>query len=287
MDLPDLQKIHQLLYQPDEASQLLARQLLIAAEILPASLEELVNRNGKKVDYSIYLEFYKQQVNLRLNFNYTSITELPFDFGSTQYLTSLRLDYNRNLRNLPNSFSQLNILKDLYLNNIGLVNSYLSALIALLYPITQLQRLELEHNRLDQIPETFWTLDQLQHLSLAENRIQQISHRILNLDQLKSLRLNNNQIQELPDSIWELTKLEILNLSNNYLTSISEEIGQLEHLHTLYLQQNQLQRLPETLLSLKNLRKIYIGQNPLAQSKKVLYQLQEKPSISVQYLPKP
>jgi hypothetical protein len=81
---------------------------------------------------------------------------------------------------------------------------------------------------LTSIPEPVKHLSSLpnfQSLNLQDNRIDELPDWIGEFTNLRSLNLRNNNLSQLPESIWQCTKLQMLDLSNNLIFNLSESIG--------------------------------------------------------------
>ena len=84
-----------------------------------------------------------------------------------------------------------------------------------LSPFVSLLTLDLSHNQLQQLPDSFGTLINLRSLFLNSNKLTRLNESITQLVQLEKLSLANNNISELCPDIGQLVKLEVLNLSGN------------------------------------------------------------------------
>ena len=84
---------------------------------------------------------------------------------------------------------------------------------------TNLQKLYLDNNQIEEIPPQIASLTNLQKLYLYDNQINIIPDSIAN-SQLRELYLSNNQINIIPDSIAK-SQLQILYLGYNQIKYIS------------------------------------------------------------------
>jgi len=142
------------------------------------------------------------------------------------------------------------------------------ALMVLLSTCTRLQRLYLDHNQLQSLPENLLqTCAQLKMLDLSDNQLQSLPENLLQAcNQLKWLDLNHNQLQSLPENLLQAcTQLEALDLKKNQLQSLPENLLQAcIQLEALDLSDNQLQSLPENLLqACTQLQRLYLNHNQL------------------------
>ena len=117
---------------------------------------------------------------------------------------------NNNLISLPESFGQLN----------------------------NLRQLNLDDNRLTTLPESFGQLNNLSALSLNNNKLTALPESFVQINTLETLFLNNNRLATLPESFSQLSKLDKLNLNNNNLTILPESFGLLSNLRQLNLDNN-------------------------------------------------
>ena len=135
----------------------------------------------------------------------------------------------------------------------------------------ELDHIDLEHCRLNELAPDLFTAPQLQNvqsLSLSRNELfslERVLDAIMPLTGgLTHLNLSFNQLNGfVPASIGSFQSLTTLHLDNNYLFSISEDIGALTSLEVLTLSNNQLSSLPESLGSLQQLKKLSLRSNRL------------------------
>lgn len=109
----------------------------------------------------------------------------------------------------------------------------------------------------------FWIgkLRNLVCLELNNQKIRQIPESIVNLEQLEELHLHNNKIEEIPEYIALLKSLLLLDLSNNRINGVNKKIGQLKNLVWLNLSNNKLTAFPKDLLQLSNLERLDLSGN--------------------------
>ena len=130
------------------------------------------------------------------------------------------------------------------------------ALMVLLSTCTRLQRLYLDHNQLQSLPENLLqTCAQLKMLDLSDNQLQSLPENLLQTcTQMQQLSLNHNQLQSLPENLLQTcNQLQQLDLNHNQLQSLPENLLQAcTQLQILWMNHNQLQSLPENLLQTCN-----------------------------------
>lgn len=116
-----------------------------------------------------------------------------------------------------------------------------------------LTHLNLEGNRLSQLPLQMKNLIKLQHLNLSHNCLNVLSDEIGYLSMLQTLKLENNSLVELPVSVRNLMNLQQLSVANNNLRNLPNDIGELVKLEKLDISGNMLEDLPGSVLQLTNL----------------------------------
>jgi Leucine-rich repeat (LRR) protein len=107
---------------------------------------------------------------------------------------------------------------------------------------------------------TLTELTNLVSLNIDENKLTELPDSIGNLTNLTNLSIYMNQLTSLPDSIGNLTNLTRLWLYDNELTSLPDSIGNLTNLGYLHISCNRLTSLPD---SIKNLTKLHIDDRNL------------------------
>jgi hypothetical protein len=90
--------------------------------------------------------------------------------------------------------------------------------------MTQLKVLNLEYNKLTELPKEIGNLTQLIVLHLGYNELNDIPKEIGNMTQLRNLHLYNNELTKIPKQIGNLTQLIELNINVNILTELPLEI---------------------------------------------------------------
>lgn len=109
--------------------------------------------------------------------------------------------------------------------------------------MTNLIKLDLSHNRIDQLPEDLFFLNKLKEFNLASNRLMTLPASIGTMTHLEVLNCSSNDLSQLPISLFELKQIKQLILYANSLETISEKIGGLEKLEVLDVRGNQLKNL--------------------------------------------
>ena len=98
----------------------------------------------------------------------------------------------------------------------------------------------MSYNQLVGLPTNIQRLTKLERLDLDGNKLTELPTEIGDLRELRWLWVSNNQLVGLPTSIQRLTKLETLHLDGNKLTELPAEIGDLRKLIWLIVDRNPL-----------------------------------------------
>jgi hypothetical protein len=174
-----------------------------------------------------------------------------------------------NLRVLSLSHNKLNKLNDVLFNEniFGKLNKLLvedNAIESLPMIVkhecseqsSQMEELRLNDNRIVEIKpgELFTKWSQLKRITLQKNKLQQLPDDIGNLKHIEELYLFGNELTHLPKGIGDLVQLKELDLYNNRLESLPEEIGNLVELQRLTLEDNQLKAVPNSIANLVKLQ---------------------------------
>jgi adenylate cyclase len=86
-----------------------------------------------------------------------------------------------------------------------------------------LQKLNLDKNRITNISVQIGRLTRLEHFSMAKNPLSLVPPSIGNLTELKFLNLRECNIKSVPPELWYCLKLETLNLSSNVLETFPKQ----------------------------------------------------------------
>ncbi|XP_072027621.1 uncharacterized protein [Amphiura filiformis] len=116
---------------------------------------------------------------------------------------------------------------------------------ALVDSISLFERLDTSFNSISRIPpEIPLRLPHLSHLNISHNHLFTLPESFSLLFHLKTLLMNHNSLQQLPESFVNLVKLERLDLSHNSLVKLPENMGEMESLRKLNVCDNKLTSLP-------------------------------------------
>ncbi|MFX0187864.1 MAG: leucine-rich repeat domain-containing protein [Candidatus Hodarchaeota archaeon] len=124
---------------------------------------------------------------------------------------------------------------------------YLLSLVHLNLFLSALKKLNININRIREVPESIGLLMSLERLNLSRNKIRNLPKSIGSLCSLKTLDLSRNNIQEIPQSVFKLTSLKWLDLSHNDIQEIPESIVNLASLTILRLNRNNIKDIPDSI----------------------------------------
>nr|XP_054764681.1 leucine-rich repeat-containing protein 40-like [Lytechinus pictus] len=126
-----------------------------------------------------------------------------------------------------------------------------------------LQRLNISHNCLTELPSQISQLHDLLFLHVQHNKISVLQDGLGDLNHLENLDVSNNQLRDLPESIGSLRKLKSLNASENQLLLVPSTIGNLKGVRMLELSSNRLTSLPEEMGYMSSLEQLHIKFNKI------------------------
>ena len=225
---------------------------------------------------------------LSLKFNNVRIKQIPQTIRKLINLENLDLSNNPDLsiQNYIFTFTKLKtlnlaytkldsgslnfeLLKDLVCLNISSLT--LTNIPDSILNLTKLRKLDMSHNKIENLTSYFYNLINLTYLDLSNNRISSLSEDISKLKKLKYINLNFNNISSLPKSISNLEDLRSFSITNNRLKSLPESFKRLIKLESLILTNNKLEIFPQVFKSLKNVKRLYISDNPIEDFYEIFY----------------
>ncbi|XP_076864671.1 leucine-rich repeat-containing protein 69 isoform X2 [Brachyhypopomus gauderio] len=104
--------------------------------------------------------------------------------------------------------------------------------------------LNLNHNKITDLPSEIQRLRNLEMISLTDNQLEAIPAEIGLLKKLTEINLTNNKLTEIPRQLYNLTQWWKLHLARNNLTDLPEGVRGLENLKRLDVAGNQLSMFP-------------------------------------------
>lgn len=239
-----------------------------------SNLEELVVNNSDlyQLDKALFMLKKLKKIDLRGN----HILELP-KFAKNDEFTTEELNLSRNrFSKFPYEVQFFRRLKSLDLGD-NLIKKFDKD-----FPDSTpmpLEKLNLERNMIESVPEILDGLENLKTLNLAQNRLKIGQSSIFQLPSLKDLNLSYNQItfleefSSLPSRlIFDRASihpgvigmnLKKLNLSYNEFRDLTNSISIFTSLETLDLEGNEFTSIPSVIFSLKKLRSLNVNYNRL------------------------
>ncbi|XP_050218364.1 plant intracellular Ras-group-related LRR protein 6 [Mercurialis annua] len=142
----------------------------------------------------------------------------------------------------------------------------LSAVPSQVWESSEIVKVDLSRNSIQELPVELSSCISLQTLILSKNKIQEWPGAVLKLlPNLSCLKLDSNPLRQIPSDGFEaVPKLQILDLSGNP-ASVRElpAFSRLPHLQELYLRHVQLHEVTSDILSLQQLRILDVSRNCL------------------------
>ena len=183
--------------------------------------------------------------------------------GSKSSLIKLDLGYNKLVELKKKTFSGLNQLEMLFLNDNQLAKIHQNSFSGSNYNLGNLLILDLTHNQIRSLKEdTFTGLDRLEVLLLGSNQLDRIRPNVFSAN-LVRLDLSFNRLEDLGSDVFSrLSRLQVLRLNNNEIKRIHKNaFVDLESLKELNLHRNQLRELDPNWIRGLNLDYLDISRN--------------------------
>ncbi len=147
-----------------------------------------------------------------------------------------------------------------------------------------LTSLNLQGNRLTDIPRTVRQNKRLQSLWMGNNELKALNaNSFRKLRRLADLNLYNAGLSNLPTGIGRLKRLKILDIYHNPLAELPRQIGRLRRLEELGASHNQLRALPESVGKLRRLRKLYVHHTQIGRLPTSLARLRQLTVLDLSY----
>ena len=176
----------------------------------------------------------------------------------TEYLRHLRGLYLKDI-NMPDC--ELSRLTNLYRLEILRLTDPPVIIPPEFSKLEHLHTLLIDSQELTYIPENLSIISNLSKLNLSYNKLNQISPSLFQLHKLEALNLNNNRLTNIPDEITQLTRLMYLNVSYNNITQYSGCINKIHTLKELVYAGNNLTEISN--IKLPNLERLDLKQNKI------------------------
>lgn len=185
------------------------------------------------------------------------LSDLPIEVAALAKLENVNLG-NNILTKLPSVFQYTHSVKTLHLfnNSIEVLDS------VVICGLRNLTLLNLNNNRIKELPPQINRLPYLKVLSLDHNKITELPCEICHLSELEELNLNSNLLQGLPFDIAFLRKLKKLNLRKNRIEVIPDGLCQCNKLQVLDVAGNRIKSFPAEFEKLP-LKELYCEENNL------------------------
>ena len=205
-----------------------------------------------------------------------NVDQLPQRLNQLKKLQSLEL-FALPMKTLPSVLAELPNLKILSVNTGG-VSLDFDQVIDVLKDCEKLSALKLVTPKL-MLNQRIAELSQLKKLDLSGNGLENIPNALYQLQHLNELDLGMNQLRNIPKGIGQLSKLKVLKLNSNWLykvqlNNLMDELHQLQHLKTLHLWSCQsLKHLPENISACTALQALDVDNNLLKDVPESLYHM--------------
>jgi len=173
------------------------------------------------------------------------------------------------------------------LRELNLEDNRLTQLPANFSRLRRLETFNIVKNVLYDLPDAIGNLTALTKLSLDLNRLEYLPESISELRHLECLSASCNALYELPDSITELSKLTVLGLDSNRLNLLPDGMGSLS-LQVLKCSHNRIEYLDDEFLAptlLKTLRTLWVSSNNLVELPASIVRLEQLEDLHIEYNP--
>ncbi|XP_013404435.1 malignant fibrous histiocytoma-amplified sequence 1-like [Lingula anatina] len=226
----------------------------------PVSVLEWTLIDYDNADIEVIPESIKWCFNVRKIYGQRNkLSSLPQSISDLQFLKELWLGNNQ-FEDFPSSVCDVTLLELLDLSGNQLLKIPRD-----INRLRNLRSLYLSNNKFTDFPTAVCGIRKLEELQLDNNQLSQIPDSVQQMDNLHILELGNNDFNAIPDHICSIPNLEKLFMENNAITHIPPSIGNLQKLNKLKLDQNKITHLPHALVSAKNLLDIHLHDNPLVE----------------------
>ena len=158
-----------------------------------------------------------------------------------------------------------------------------------IFSLSHLTRLNLSHNRLEEIDPNIYSLSNLEYLNLFNNNLEELPGSLSAMPKLRELNAGLNRLIQLPRGFGTCPCLQVLDLTynnltnaslpanfrylsgtlralflgDNELTSVPPEIGLFSKLDVLVLRDNNIRDVPADIGRLPKLRELHLNGNQI------------------------
>ena len=217
------------------------------------SLEEVIICNNT-INGRLKLE--KNERILQLTIHGDDPTNLPRSYRRLKNLQTLDLSENH-LKKFPKGIRRNRKLLALDLQENELEWRAFERI-----PVCRsLERLALQHNRLQAVPASITRFKKLKRLSLNYNNITTVHPRFANLSGLEYVSFYQNRLRQIPTPLYALASLRVLDLFHNEIEGLDTTLHRWKNLEILYLAHNKIVFLPANLNRLTSLTHLYLDHN--------------------------
>ena len=126
-----------------------------------------------------------------------------------------------------------------------------------------LTRLELSHNKIQQLPVHLGSLNKLEELYITQNLITQLPETICALENLTTLLIDDNLLKELPEDIGSCKNLIRLDANANNLVKLPESLVKIKTIETLMFSNNSITDLPNWVTHLSTVKYLDYTKNSI------------------------
>ena len=121
--------------------------------------------------------------------------------------------------------------------------------------------LNARNNQIGTIPDSIGNLTKLVRLDLHNNGITDVPDTLRNCTKLCMIYFSSNFLTDVPESLQYLNELVYLNVNNNYIEDIPTFLWDLEHFSSLFIENNRISSIPEGISKLKHLSHFSVAHN--------------------------
>ncbi|MEH0157206.1 leucine-rich repeat domain-containing protein [Limibacter armeniacum] len=171
--------------------------------------------------------------------------------------SSKPLSYLKTTSRVYNSVEEV-VIKDVNCQRLILNDRELETLSPRIAQLKQLKFLDLEKNKLSELPNEICELTKLEEIYLPFNQLESLPNDFGRLRSLRVIGLAENKFSQFPITLTQLTKLEVLDLSNNTIAEIPVEIANMKNLKVLALNGTKVHSFPDEIRELKKLEQVYL-----------------------------